>query len=299
MKRQITLLDGGMGTELRARGVEVPDHTTSIWSAKALRADPDAIVGVHRDYIAAGAEVITINNYMLTPPLLEREGWADQLEALTLLAVELAQRARDESSTCVRIAGSLPPLETSYRADMVGEDEAILGIYRIIAGILAGRVDILLCETMASGREAVAAATAAIETGQETWLSWTMQGRTPDRLPSGESLPEVFAAVEQLPISAYLVNCCAANFVTRAMPVLRELTDKPFGGYANGVNFDIEAADSADPSDDSAWKRLNPQDYAAEVSQWLDAGATLVGGCCGTRPAHIAELRSGLLGRAA
>jgi hypothetical protein len=51
----ITLLDGGMGTELRARGVEVPDHTTSIWSAKALLADPQAIVAVHRDYIEAGA----------------------------------------------------------------------------------------------------------------------------------------------------------------------------------------------------------------------------------------------------
>lgn len=305
VERPIILLDGGMGTELRARGVEVPDHTTSIWSAKALRADPDAIVGVHRDYIAAGAEVITINNYMLTPPLLEREGWSDQLEDLTLLAVDLAERARDASGTRVRIAGSLPPLHTSYRADMVGEDDANLAMYRTIAGILASRVDILLCETMASGREAVAAAIAATETGRETWLSWTMQGRTPDRLPSGESLPEAFAAVEQLPISAYLVNCCAANFVTRAMPVLRELTDKPFGGYANGVNFDIEAAgppqpaDAADSWDDSAWKRLDPRDYAAEVGQWLDAGATLVGGCCGTRPAHIAELRSGLLGRAA
>jgi S-methylmethionine-dependent homocysteine/selenocysteine methylase len=280
----ITLLDGGMGTELRARGVEVPDHTTSIWSAKALLADPQAIVAVHRDYIEAGAEVITINNYMLTPPLLEREGWADQLEELTLLAVELAERARDDLGASVRIAGSLPPLETSYRAD-----EDILDTYRRIAAILAPRVEILLCETMASGREALAAATAATETGGETWLSWTMQGHVPDRLPSGEALPEVFAMVASLPIAAYLVNCCAANFITRSMPVLRGLTEAPIGGYANAVNFDTEAED---PDDKRAWTRLDPTAYAAEVGKWIEAGATLVGGCCSTRPAHIAEIRS-------
>ena len=98
MADSVVLLDGGMGTELRARGVEVPDHITSIWSAKALVADPEAVVGVHRDYIDAGADVITINNYAVTPPLLAREGMQSDFEALTLKAVELAERARDASA---------------------------------------------------------------------------------------------------------------------------------------------------------------------------------------------------------
>ena len=99
-----------MGSELRARGFEVPDHIRSIWSAKALMDAPEAIVQIHRDYIDAGAEVITANNYMVTPPLLAREGLADRFEELTLRALELAQQARDASGRAVRGAGSLPPL---------------------------------------------------------------------------------------------------------------------------------------------------------------------------------------------
>ena len=124
-----TLLDGGTGTELRMRGIEVPSHITSIWSARALFTDPDAVVRVHADYIAAGADVITANNYAVTPPLLAREGIEDRLEELTLQAVELACRARDASGRPVRIAGSLPPLDTSYRADLVGEDEVLRADY--------------------------------------------------------------------------------------------------------------------------------------------------------------------------
>ena len=70
----VTLLDGAMGTELQRRGVEVPSHITSVWSAQALIDAPEAVLGVHRDYIEAGADVITVNNYSLTPLLLARAG---------------------------------------------------------------------------------------------------------------------------------------------------------------------------------------------------------------------------------
>ena len=133
MDRNVTLLDGAMGTELKARGVDVPDHTTSIWSAKALRNDPQTIVDIHRAYIDAGAEVITINNYAVTPPLLRRDGWEDDFAPLTEIAMDLAEQARDESGASVRIAGSLPPLETSYRADLVGADAEILETYAVLA----------------------------------------------------------------------------------------------------------------------------------------------------------------------
>ena len=288
---KITLLDGGTGTELRAIGAEVPSHITSIWSAKALLAAPDAVVRVHRDYIAAGADVITVNNYAVTPPLLARKGLEQRLEELTTLAVDLALRARDESGREVQIAGSLPPLETSYRADLVGEDEEILADYRRIAAALGSRVEILLCETMASGREAVAAATAAAETEREFWVSWTLQGSRAGHLPSGETVPEAYAAVEHLGAHAYLVNCCGANFVTGVMGTLRGQTDRPIGGYANAADA-IAMDDSAFASPEEApRKALDVEGYADAVSDWLDSGATIVGGCCSTRPAHIARLR--------
>ncbi len=109
MNDRIVLLDGAMGTELRARGVEVPDHITSIWSAKALIDAPASVLQIHRDYIEAGADVITLNNYAVTPQLLAREGLENRFSELSMRAADLAHQARDEEGSSVRIAGSLPP----------------------------------------------------------------------------------------------------------------------------------------------------------------------------------------------
>ena len=139
----------------------MPSHRTSIWSALALIDAPQMVIEVHRDYIQAGAGVITANNYAVTPPLLAREGLEQRLDELTLRAVELAEEARRDSTHTVRLAGSLPPLETSYRADLVGTNEVILADYRRLVELLAPRVDMLLIETMSCSREALAALTAA------------------------------------------------------------------------------------------------------------------------------------------
>lgn len=292
MPDAVTLLDGAMGSELQLRGVQVPDYTTSVWSAKALIDAPEVVLQIHKDYIEAGADVIIANNYYVTPPILSRTGLEERFEELTVRAVELASQAREGASRTVRVAGSMPPLETSYRADLVGEDEAILETYRRMARVLAPRVDILLCETMSSAREALAAATAATETGREVWVSWTMQGDRPDRLPSGETVAEAFQAIAHLEVHAYLVNCCGANFVAGALNTLSGLTDRPVGGYANPVDV-IPRDEGADrPAVESAARTpLDVEGYAAAVAQWVDLGATIVGGCCGTRPEHIARLR--------
>jgi homocysteine S-methyltransferase len=293
MGDRIILLDGGMGSELIARGVEVPNYATSIWSAKALIDDPEAVLQVHRDYIEAGADVITINNYAVTPQLLAREGLEGRFEDLTVQAAELARRARDMGTRRVRIAGSMPPLETSYQPELVGEDQAILRDYRRMAEVLAPRVDILLCETMSSAREALAAATAATERDREVWVSWTLQGNRPDHLPSGETVPEAFEALAHLAISAYLVNCCGANFVTRAVAILSGLTDRPIGGYANAVNVIARTEKTSRPAPEvDEREALDVEGYASAAAAWIEAGASIVGGCCSTSPAHIARLRS-------
>jgi homocysteine S-methyltransferase len=292
----ITLLDGGIGFELKLRGVKVPSHTESIWSALALVEDPEAVVNVHVDYIEAGADILTINNYAVTPPILAREAMDERLEELTGLAVDLAERACEKAGRRTRLAGSFPPLETSYRADLVkGRDEVLEG-YRRIGSILSGRVDLILCETLASSHEAVWACEAAAETGVEYWVSWTLQGTRLNTLPSGESLADAFAALGDIEPSAYLVNCCGANFVTAALPVLAGLTSSPIGGYANAEHV-VPADGPAGPDADAEFAQsqastvLGPDAYAAEVRKWLDAGASIVGGCCGTRPKHIRRIR--------
>ena len=106
-----------------------------------------------------------MNEYVpVTPPLLAREGIGDRFEELTRTAVALAKHARDESGRDVRIAGSMPPLDTSYISELVGDDDEILATYREMAALLADEVDILLCETMSNAREGVACARA----GQNT-----------------------------------------------------------------------------------------------------------------------------------
>jgi S-methylmethionine-dependent homocysteine/selenocysteine methylase len=283
-------MDGGTGTELRERGVEVPCHRTSIWSARALIEAPDEVVAVHRDYIDAGAQIVTACNYAVTPILLAREGMAHRVEELTGLALDLALRARKESGQDVRIAASLPPLNTSYRADLVATDAELRSQYARLAKFLAPRTDLFLCQTMSLGREAVAAAEAALATGREVWLSWTLQGNRPGLLPSGETLEEAFDQAAHLPVHGHLVNCCGANLVTDAIPRLARLSDGPVGGYANGADALPGPFDARDP-EASPSTPLDPVAYADAVEGWVAAGATLIGGCCHTRPAHMDEVR--------
>ena len=278
------LLDGGMGTELRYRGIEVPSHTSSIWSALALMQAPDAVREVHEAYIEAGADVITVNNYAVVPKLLEKEGIEHRLAELTETACDLASQARDQGDQggrSVRIAGSLPPLDISYRDDLVGTDDAILATYRQIAALLAPSVDILLCETMSKAQEARMAATAALETGKPVWVSWTLQGSALAILPSGESVSDAMRAIADLPVEAALVNCCPTEAVSASLPLLREAKDRLIGGYANRVRR---------PGRDEA-NILDFDGYAEAAAHWIELGANIVGGCCSTRPADIARIR--------
>ena len=290
---EIILLDGGTGTELRERGVEVPCHRTSIWSARAIYEAPEEVVAVHREYIDAGARVVTACNYAVTPTLLAREGMAERVEELSVLAVDLARRAAEESGEDVRVAASLPPLDTSYRADLVAPDEELRAEYERLAHLLAPRVDVLLCETLSLSREAVAAAEAALALDREVWLSWTLQGNRLGVLSGGETLEEAFAAAAHLPVHAHLVNCCGANLITDAIPRLRQLSGVPVGGYANASNSLPGAYDLLDP-ESAPGEDLGAAAYADAVMSWVSAGATIVGGCCHTSPAHIAEVHSRL-----
>lgn len=283
---RVTILDGAMGTELKARGAAVPDYRSSAWSAVALVRDPAAVQQVHRDYIDAGAQVVTANNYAVVPRLLARVGMEDRLEELTRTACRLARAARDESGRRdVRIAGSLPPLETTYRPDLVPDDEELDETYGRIARILAGEVDFALAETLTTAREAVAAARAATGAGLRVWVSWNL-ALDASVLRGGESLTAAVHALDGLPVEAFLVNCIPTGHVLRALEELRAATDRPIGAYANSCT----SAPDQDTLDACAGTVLGPEAYADVVAAWVAAGATLVGGCCDTNPAHVAAL---------
>jgi S-methylmethionine-dependent homocysteine/selenocysteine methylase len=277
---------------LRFRGVDV---MTSIWSARALIDAPQVVREVHRDFIDAGADIITVNSYGIVKSSLAWAGIEDRFEALNLRACKLADEARDESGRAVVVAGSLPPLAGSYRPDRVGKFEEIEPLYREQAEVLAPHVDLLLCETMSSADEARAAAVAATQTGKPVWVSWTLHEDRSGRLRSGETLEDALKALAGLPVSGVLANCCAPESITRAVPWLAHAGLGYVGGYANTFQPIPEDWDlTGDKKGDGSLglrTDLDPERYAAHAEDWLEAGATVIGGCCGTRPAHIARLK--------
>ena len=285
----ITLLDGATGMELKRRGVTVPNYHTTIWSALALMEAPGAVRDVHRSYFEAGADVVIANNYAVTPVLLAREGLEERTAELTAIACALASEARDAAGGAGRVAGSMPPLDTSFRWDLVRPFDEALPLYRRMAAAMAPHVDLVLCETMTTAEEGRAAATAAAETGKPVWLAWTL--RDDDGcLRGGDTVAQALAALDGIAVEAFLFNCCATDVISAAIPGLKALTDKPVGAYGN----DIRTLESQDDADAGRCDKLDPAVYADIVSGWIEAGATIVGGCCGTGPDHIAAIRARL-----
>jgi S-methylmethionine-dependent homocysteine/selenocysteine methylase len=292
--REVVLTDGGMGQELLRRSGAPP---TPLWSARVLLDEPELVRDLHADFIRAGARVITVNAYAATPERLEREGEAAMFEPLQRRAIDLAEEAREAAGAGwdVRIAGCLSPLFGSYHPELTIPYADTLAIYRRIVAEQADRVDLMLCETMASADEARAAATAAAESGKPVWMSWTIADDGPPLLRSGETLAEADRALAGLPLAARLVNCSRPEAVSAAIPELLALGGLA-GGYANAFTA-VDALEHGGTVDVlGARDDLGPEAYAALALGWAESGAGLVGGCCEVGPEHIAALCDRLAG---
>ena len=289
---KILIGDGGMGTELRNRGVEVPSHVDNIWSALALLNNTEVIKQIHTDFIQAGAEFIIANNYAVTQPILKRANLSNQLEELTLRSIQLAKEAIQESGKEVMLAASLPPLETSYRSDLILESISMDSMYAELASILEGEVDIIICETMSHSEEARSALSSIQKSKSQKWLGWTVYGHQ-NTLPSGESITEAFKKISDLDCDAYLINCGGANLITEGIKELKTLTNKKIGGYGNSEKIETSDKSRSNRPEEDHWAAavdIDEKEYAREVQKWVEEGASIVGGCCRTRPAHIKEI---------
>ena len=295
LPERTVVLDGGMGRELFRRGVDIRGP---LWSAAGLLRAPDTVREIHADFIAAGADVITTNSYGIIRTELAKEGLEERFAELNELACALAAEARAAAGRELLIAGALPPLRGSYRPDLVGEFAEIEPLQREQAELLAPHVDVLICETMSSAAEGLAAATAACATGLPVWVAWTLHEDRSGLLRSGENVGKAAALIEDLPVSALLVNCCTPESVSAVMPELRVLGSLPVGAYANAfghvpedhsLDGEGEGGGLLELRDD-----LDPESYLGFARAWQAAGARLIGGCCGIGPAHIERLRQAL-----
>jgi len=285
--KSITLLDGGMGQELVRRSAKPP---SSLWSARVLLDEPALVATLHREYIDAGADVITLACYSATPERLAREADVNLFEPLQAAACAAARQAREAAGRQdVRIAGTLPPLVASYRTDVGPTDAMALATYRRIVACQSGAVDLILCETMASVAQARMAATAALESGLPVWVALTVDDAGSGRLRSGETVETATAMLDALGVDAILLNCSTPEAIDAAWRPLASL-EVATGVYANAFHS-VDAlapggtVDALESRDD-----LDPVAYAEFAERWIEAGASIIGGCCETTPAHIREL---------
>lgn len=281
--RAVVLLDGGLASELERRGHDLDDR---LWSARVLLESPDAIVAVHRDYLDAGADIVTTASYQATFAGLARRG-LDHAAAAAIIgtSVRLARRACDEAGrTDALVAGSIGPYGayladgSEYRGDYGLSVDALVDFHGPRLDVLAASCDVIACETIPCLTEAEALA--RLLPGLDAWVSFSCRDAL--HVSHGEPLAECIEAVACA--TAVGVNCIAPALALDLLRTAARATDKPLVVYPNsGETWDGRAP---------GWSgcAVRPDALAEAAPAWVAAGARIVGGCCRTTPAHIAAL---------
>lgn len=269
------ILDGATGTELERRGFAT---RLPLWSAQAIDSDPELVRQIHADYVASGVDAVTANTFRTQRRTLAHAGLADRAEALTLRAVALARSAAGDRAL---VFGSSPTLEDCYHPERVPDAVALAREHREHAQSLArAGVDAILVETMNTQRECAAALRAAREAGAPALASFVCWDGA--RLLSGEPLADALRRAADEAACAVLVNCLPPSNADACLDVLAA-QPLPFGIYPNlGV-----------PEDELGFRRsedVSPERFAELAAGWVERGASVLGGCCGTTPAHLAAL---------
>ena len=278
-----------MGGELIRRGYA---QSSELWSAQALLDAPLDVVNVHKDFVQAGAQIIITNSYSTIPSYLGKLDLAHRYQELTGLAAQLARQVAQECGGQVQVAGSLPPLSESYRPDLVAGVEEARPIYRNLVSALQPFVDLYICETMSSIDETLNAATMAFEQDgtKPVYVSWTLAEEPGSGLRSGESIADAVNSIAHLDVTAILFNCTTPEAVEVAIGELRGLTDKPIGAYPNLLRIP-QGWTLDDKSIPSVRRELSVEEFVLFAQRYIDAGASILGGCCGIGPEYIAALK--------
>lgn len=275
----VRVLDGATGSELIRRGVAA---AARLWGVGALLEAPDEVRRLHRDHACAGAEVLTACTFRVAPYALRRLGLRDRAAELARLAVRLAREGAEDAGRDCLVLASQTTLEDCYRPDLVPDEVTLAAAHADTAALLAeAGADGLLLETFNTVREALAAARAATATGLPVVVSLVCGPS--GRLLSSEDPTAAAAALAREGVVAVGVNCTAVHCVPGALRRLGAEVSLPLVAYANNAWF----------AEDSAFLRaepLTPEEYADCAARWVELGARLVGGCCGTTPAHVAAL---------
>ncbi len=292
------VLDGGLATELETRGFDLFDD---LWSARVLVDAPEEIRKVHLDYLNAGADCVTSASYQGTIQGFMRRNLSEE-EAIDLLqlSVQLAIQARDEfwSAPQNRIGRQKPIVAASvgpygayladgseftgdYDLDRRGLKDFHLERWQILA---ASGADILACETIPSISEAQVLGDLLTNTpGRFAWFSFSCKDGK--HISDGTPLEHAAAVIEQIDRAAAVgINCTHPRYIPSLIAEVRKASTKPVIVYPNsGEDYD---------SARGQWVGVaETGDFARACREWLEAGESLVGGCCRTGPEHIQLIR--------
>lgn len=310
---RVLLLDGGTGSELRRRGAE-PDAMA--WTAPANLEHRETLVDIHRDYILAGADIVTANTFGTARFVLAAAGLDTRWRDANAAAVGAALEARASSGRDVAIAASLSCLPPGFDPAAYPDPAAELAAYRESVELFAELgVDLVLLEMMQEPVHAALACTAANESGLPFWLGIScrlaarpaeaaaaisgMDGSTPagsGRSDRGDSfsrlsafdLPQqdIDATLDALLVFEPAVVAVMHSPIEAMRPGLEHVRKRWPGVLAAYA----EIAYPENPQAVTAGQRMSPDTYARHARAWIEAGARIVGGCCGTTPDHVRAL---------
>ena len=287
LDQNIVVLDGGLATQLEEQGHDLRD---SLWSARLLRDEPDEIVAAHRAYVDAGADVAITASYHASYAGFANAGIdADEATRLLALSVDLARRAQPADrqtfvAGSVGLYGVVWANGTEYTGDYsrATDDDVATEQRRRIRAMVDAEADLLAIETIPSGREAAILGELLTEVpGTESWVTFCC--RDDHHLSDGTPISEAVRAVTRTGlVTAVGVNCTPPQHVESLLADARTATDLPLVAYPNwGRSWDGATYE---------WiEGTGVVEFPADLLDgWYDAGARVIGGCCGIGPQGIA-----------
>ncbi|MPZ83750.1 MAG: methionine synthase [Actinophytocola sp.] len=301
LDQRIAVLDGAWGTMLQGaglgpedyRGDLVVDHPKDVTGDPDLLnlTRPDVILDVHRQYLAAGADITTTNTFTATSIGQADYGLESMVREMNVRGAQLARQAADEAGGRRFVAGSIGPLNVTLSLSPRVEDPAFRAVSfdqvyasyaEQIAGLVEGGVDLLLVETIFDTLNAKAAIAAARDVAPDLplWISVTivdLSGRT----LSGQTVEAFWSSVEHADPMVVGVNCALG--ATEMRPHVAELSRLAGTYTASHPNAGL-------PNAFGGYDQT-PDETGSLLGEFAQAGmVNIVGGCCGTTPAHIATI---------
>jgi homocysteine S-methyltransferase len=285
---EVVIMDGGTGTGLQAMGVPMDGDA---WGGVANLTHLEVVQRLHAAYLAAGAQILITNTFATGPGPLAAAGYGDRFAEANRNAAAAATQARSASGDDdVLVAGSLSRdvanglAGTGVPFDVSDDAAALRDGYRRQAEVLAeAGVDLLVLEMMGSRTHLEPAVAAATETGLPVWVGLSIV-RAADGQAETIDGEDALALIESLPagpIDAVFVMHSDVDVVPASLAAVRGVWSGTIGAYPH-------VGDWEPPN--WVFREIAPADFARRAREWAAAGATIVGGCCGTGPEHIAAL---------